>query len=384
MKILLVTHYYPEHKSGIEIVAGNIANYIVKNQGFEIHWISSDVTKHPKTPNLFCYPAKTLNFFETKLTLPYPIWDFKSLLKIWHLTDTIDIVHIHDYLYMGNLFAFLSAKIKKKPIIITQHIGFIPYKNPIARLILSFLNNTIGRIILRNSDQVIFISENVQRYFSKITPFKRPPVLISNGFEDQYLNSLDSLEERKKIREKLNLPKDKFIFLFVGRFIEKKGLDLLKEIVKEFREDLWIFIGWGPLSPRKWRLDNVLVFENLTMVDIIPFYQVANLLVLPSKGEGFPLVVQESMACGTPCIVSTETYNSYTPAKSLLFHASLEGNDIAKRWVDALNNIKAKYKVTDEIRHKVATFAKEHWNMETCINKYIQITKYLREVNVKY
>ena len=49
------------------------------------------------------------------------------------------------------------------------------------------------------------------------------------------------------------------------------------------------------------------VHRNLSQAELPPLYQAADLLVLPSVGEGFPLVVQEAMACGTPALVGDET-----------------------------------------------------------------------------
>jgi glycosyltransferase involved in cell wall biosynthesis len=56
----------------------------------------------------------------------------------------------------------------------------------------------------------------------------------------------------------------------------------------------WAFAGWGHLDPQVWGLPNVVVFRDLSGADLVPLYQASDVFVLPSKGEGFPLVIQEA------------------------------------------------------------------------------------------
>jgi glycosyltransferase involved in cell wall biosynthesis len=177
-------------------------------------------------------------------------------------THPWDIIHIHDYLYFSKLTAFLFAKNQKKRLIITQHIGFIPYNNPLFRWLLSFLNATLGGWILRHADQTIFISDVVQKYFSEKIRFGQPALLIPNGVETSIFFPIDE-RDRLNHRQHLNLPLEQPIFLFVGRFVEKKGLLILRALTQQFPDIYWLFAGWGSLNPSSWQLPNVRVFSNL-------------------------------------------------------------------------------------------------------------------------
>jgi glycosyltransferase involved in cell wall biosynthesis len=279
---------------------------------------------------------------------------------------------------LSNLAAFLFAQIQKKPLVITQHIGFIPYKSPLFRGLLSFLNQTLGCLVLRNAHQVVFISEVVQKYFSSKTRFRHSPLMIPNGVDTETFFPAQE-QQRKSIRHELGLSVEKPVFLFVGRFVEKKGLPILQQLAQRFQFVHWAFAGWGSLDPSLWKLPNVTVFRDRRGNELTPVYQSADLLVLPSKGEGFPLVVQEAMACGTPVMVGSETAQACSAAKDLMLSEDVEGENTVEQWSRKIENLLQDSSLLSSLRPKIGEFAYQHWCWQRCAAQYHQIFQELTD-----
>jgi glycosyltransferase involved in cell wall biosynthesis len=114
------------------------------------------------------------------------------------------------------------------------------------------------------------------------------------------------------------LPADSPVALFVGRFVEKKGLQVLARMARQRPDIVWVLAGWGHLDPQAWGLPNVVVFSDLSEVGLAPLYQASDVFVLPSKGEGFPLVIQEALACGLSVVCSAEVATAEAAVAPLL------------------------------------------------------------------
>lgn len=303
LRVLLLTHYFPAHRGGIEIVAGQLAARLLES--CTIQWLAADCDPPPVLPGLICTPQRAWNGLEGK-GLPWPLWTPSAWQTLRHALADCDIVHIHDFIYPAHLVALPLARHLGKPVVLTQHIGDIEYNSVVLRNILKGVNRSFGRWMLGHASQVVFISPRVQASFETYTRFSRPPLYWPNGVDTGTFRALPR-KARLTLRQAYGLTPERPVLLFVGRFVERKGLHLLRRLAAARPGWQWCFAGWGPLDPRDWELPNVQVYTGLQGASLAPLYQLADLLVLPSHGEGFPLVVQESLACGTPAIISEET-----------------------------------------------------------------------------
>ena len=121
------------------------------------------------------------------------------------------------------------------------------------------------------------------------------------------------------IDTKLFIPKQKdnqtFNLLFVGRITRLKQIEICLETLalllkkQKIRFTLTII---GPVSDNEYFSELKALAEELQIMeytdfvgtveqkDLVPYYQRANLLLLPSAHESYGMVMVEAMACGTP------------------------------------------------------------------------------------
>ncbi len=420
MKLLLVTHYYASHRGGVEILADTIARGLAERHGVDVTWAAGncDAPSYPPLPlgeragvrgeragasdrasaqdengstgtlaphpnplpggergSIHAVPIPVCNFTEARLGFPYPLWwNPLSLVKVWKLLGQCDAVHLHDILYHGNVKTFLLAKLRGKPVLLTQHVSLVPYRNPVLRYGMSLANTVLGNVVYRFADRVILYSEQVRQYFGPMRT--RPIELVPNGIDTDTF-SPDGSESRSRLRETLDLPRNAPVALFVGRFVEKKGLKILERVVAEHPEVTFVFCGWGPLDPETWGRPNVRVVRDRKSHELVPWYRAADVFVLPSVGEGFPVVVQEAMASGLPVLISTATADAQPAVKDAVFHEELRGDAAAdaKRVGDRLASLLADPAALEARRAVVADVARREWSWPRCIDRYAAILR---------
>lgn len=371
LRVTLVTHYFPAHGGGVEAVAGQIASRLAASGEAVITWHASDTDTAPADqPGLHCVPAPACNATERWLGFPYPLWSPGALARVARSVRAADVVHLHDCLYLANVLAAIAAALAGRPFIVTQHVGRIPYRNPLLRGLAAAATWLLGKMLLARAAQTIFVSDAVLREFERFVRFRRPPLRVANGVDSVLFRPVDDAA-RRALRSEVGAA-ERPLLLFVGRFVEKKGLHLLHGLARELAQARWIFAGWGPLDPERWRLGHVAVHRQVSQPALATLYQAADLLVLPSVGEGFPLVVQEAMACGTPALVSDETAAACPEAAGLLLQEAM-GADAEARWRGRIESLIAAPRELRSLRPRVAEFARTAWSWETTTQRYADV-----------
>lgn len=339
MKLLMVTHYFADHRGGIEIVAGELAHHLTQvDKDLHMTWVASGATQSEDTAEIQHVGIPVWNITENRLGVPYPIWSPVGLWRLLAFIREADMLLLHDAIYMGSVFSVLFARLLRKPVLVVQHISEVPYERVFLRTAMRLANALLVGPVLRAADQVVFISEKTARFFQERIRFRVPPKVIYNGLDTAcyYPATPQSL---KKARHDLCLEDEAPVCLFVGRFVEKKGLPFIRQLAAATPDVTWILAGWGPIDPMTWGLSNVRVESQRRKASLVELYHAADLMVLPSIGEGFPLVIQESLACGLPVLTSEDTARGDPGAAAFLYALPLEGEDVVSTWTHQIQSL---------------------------------------------
>jgi glycosyltransferase involved in cell wall biosynthesis len=278
----------------------------------------------------------------------------------------VDVVHVHDCLYQASAFTVMAASMLRRRVLLTQHVGVVPYRQPALRLAQQLAYRGPGRLVLGRADQLTFVSPRVAAWFSGITHRARSAPVIPNGVATIFRPL--SNPARVALRKELELPSTGPVLLFCGRFVEKKGLHLLEPVARRNPAWTWLFVGRpGDVDPSSWGLPNVRVLASMSPTRLAGFYQVADLLSLPSTGEGFPVAVQEAMACGTPAVVSNEFGDSLP--ESIAFATARDSAAIERTIRRALDAAAA----DPGLRDRVARYAHQQWDWDVAIDRYVAL-----------
>lgn len=319
-RLLMVSTFYDSHLGGLEIVAARVADELAA-RGFQVRWLATHCTAPPEGGRVVVAPIPGSNWIERRFGVPMPLIGPTGIARLAREVRAADAVLVHDSLYATSIAAALVAKVFAKPLVVVQHIGPVPYRSALLRAAVTLGNRMVTRPMLAAAVQVVFISDTIRAFFADAR-FATPPQTIFNGVDAEVFKPAPLAAARAR----LGLAGAGTMALFVGRFVEKKGMHLLHRAAAARPDVTWLFAGGGPIDPAAWGLSNVRVFSGRSGAALAELYQASDVFVLPSRGEGFPLVIQEALASGLPVVCGAESAQA-DPAATRLLDAVALGED---------------------------------------------------------
>jgi glycosyltransferase involved in cell wall biosynthesis len=179
--------------------------------------------------------------------------------------------------------------------------------------------------VYRKVDYVLSPGSASDQYFLKSGLKQNQIIRAEHAVDNERFMSMTKIEEEQlfELSSSLSIKPNEIIFLFAGKFIDKKNpLLLINAFVelKKQREDVrLLMVGNGILEEKIKQRINHLPLSIASSITLLPFqdqhqikllYRVANVFVLPSVSETWGLSVNEALASGTPVIVSDKCGSS--------------------------------------------------------------------------
>ena len=282
-----------------ETIAGGVASYLVV-----VNSATSKIASHH-----FVLPDS----HASELTPDMKVSLFKDpgrgLLRLWRLfrlslsvlrREKPEILFFHSSYTLPVMVMLRFLRVKGRFIYCAHGWAALQYPDgSFKRRVIMWIEGFFGGL----SDAVINISK-FDRDYANSAGYSGDQRLIVNAVSDSEKGTAQVPFEPDQ--KSINL-------LFIGRFDVQKGLDILLRAFSQAhlqRRDIHLHVVGDSVRGDAKYTDLIEKAKGVTFhgwvkpAEIHGFYESADLLIVPSRWEGFGLVVAESLRAGTPALVS--------------------------------------------------------------------------------
>ncbi|MDP2400684.1 MAG: glycosyltransferase, partial [Actinomycetota bacterium] len=304
MRIGFFTDTYTPQINGV-VTSIRLFKRALEERGHEVYIFAPDHDHHEDSEVTIRFPSMPFLFQkEMRLALPLSI----EALRVLDRVD-FDIIHSHDPFSIG-LFGLNVARRHKVPYVHTYHTLYPEYVHYVWETRLTKrLAEVLSREFCDACDTIVAPSTKVERYL-RGWGVKRPIDVIATGI-DVVRYSTPDVARVTGLRERLALPGDERILLFMGRLGREKNVELLLRALWHSRMDglRLLIVGDGPHRAELEELAEELdVTSRVTFAgylerdDAIAAYHLSDAFGFGSTTETQGLVIGEALAAGLPVI----------------------------------------------------------------------------------
>jgi glycogen(starch) synthase len=326
MKVVFLTREYPPDTAwgGVASFYYTLATALAK-RGHEVHVICQAVAEPGDFTQMGVFVHRVGTNPKRYSAMARINYSFYAWLKLRQVIKRYNI-EIVEATYWG-AEALLYSLTKHPPLVVRLDVSasdllrtktYSGAKQLLGIKFLSYLED----FSVKRADRVIAISEDL--YSQAVERLRIAPDkidLVHHAVDTSIYRFVES-----DVRERLGIPLDIPLVLFVGRLEIRKGVHVLcqaiPEIVKSMPMTKFVLVGQdtstapGGGSMKSYIIEeaknrgfigNLVFTELLPSDELIKLYSACDVFVLPSLREGFSMVTLEVLACGKPVVVTTVT-----------------------------------------------------------------------------
>ena len=394
MRIGIFTETYTPYISGL-VTSEIMLKKALEKQGHEVYVVTANLESfkydYDEKERVLKIPGIPTGIYDSRLSSIYPVRAVNKI-KSWNL----DVIHSQTEFAIGT-FARLFAKQYNIPLVHTYHTMYEDYiyyitKGYFERSSKKLLEYFTKFYCETTATELIVPTNKTYKLFKEKYKFEKNINIIPTGIEVErfYDENIDN-NELKELRKTLNIDKDDFILLFVGRLAEEKNIEFLIRAEKKLKEQnnniKLLIVGDGPDKEKYEKdaeslglADNIIFTGKTAWEDMPYYYHLADIFVTASKTETQGLTIIEAMASNVvPVCMRDEAFSSMVTEEldGLFFETEKEYVDHIMR---LYNNPKELEKFDKQARIQAETYSSKYYG-ERVLEVYNRAIKEKKEEN---
>lgn len=358
-----------------------LAEYMHENTKWDISFICSDNENFEKSLPEYIY------FYPVHMERGISLAGIKAMFQIKKILKKEKFDMVQYSTPNASLYTAMAAKSAKIPIRLycqwgIAYVGFNGLKREIFKTVEKFVCG-LSTYVQPDSKSNLNFARSEGLYSEKKSS------VIWNGSAcgvslDKF-NIQRKNEYRSYIREKYNIGRNTFVYIFIGRVTRDKGINELLSAFKKLNDDSVLFlIGKNEVDTSvnrelyDWSLENKNIIYTGNVDDVERYLSASDCYVLPSYREGFGMSVIEAEAMGVPVIVTDipGPVDAVIDNKTGLLVKKADENSL----LDAMKKIrKLNYQEMGKEGHK---FVSDNFEQKQLFDKIIESRNELLKQNI--
>lgn len=301
--VCMVSIYYYPWAGGAEKQAERLGSWLV-DHGVPVMMVTRRFDDSPT------YEVRNGIHIYRIRTLPGKVLASLSftVLAAWTMLrhrKKFNVIHSHQ-VYSPTTIGWLVSRLLRYPLIVNLHLGGA--EGDIQRLMGAVTGKIRLETLKRDASAFIAISQEIaQEMREQQVPADKIHFLV-NAVDPNHFAPLTP-EAKLVMRQKLNLPLDVPIAVFVARLVEIKGAEVLLKAWEQVPAPAHlVIIGTGALEEQlkaqaAAKLPGRVTFTG-RIENVDEYLQAADAWTLPSFGEGLPVSLLEAMSVALPVVAT--------------------------------------------------------------------------------
>lgn len=235
-----------------------------------------------------------------------------SLIVTENKKVTADVTHYHTIDLSFYLSTFHKKRVRRR----VGYVHFLPETLDGSLKIPSFMKGIIGKYVIsfyNRMDHLVVVNPSFIEDLVRSGIPREKVSYIPNFVNKKKWHPLPA-SERHRCRKELGLSEESFVVVGAGQVQKRKGIDDFIRLAKEMPDVTFIWAGgfsFGGMTDGYEKYKKIMENppKNLLFPGIVSpermreLYALADLFLLPSYNELFPMTILEAASCGAPIML---------------------------------------------------------------------------------